>query len=343
MSPSRSPAAGSGRPCLVFDVGGTTIRAALYDRAADRIERPLRTDTLCRDQRGAAGEERSRSSLYERMRELGERILDGEEPADVGVAFPGPVDPEGNAYSAPTVWGEGATAPLPIRRELHRLWPGARLVLVNDVTAAGYRYLRSPSEHFCIVTVSSGIGHKLFVGGRAVTGPAGRGGEIGHLRVDWSADAPRCDCGGQGHLGAVASGRGTLAAVRRAAALDPDGFSRSRLAGLIGGDEARLTNALVAEGFHAGDGWTHARIRETSRYLGHALAALHLDSGVERFVVVGGFALALGEPYRRYLAEAAEEGGWTTGARWNSMIELGAPDDHSGLWGLGRYLSSCEG
>ena len=88
-------------------------------------------------------------------------------------------------------------------------------MVLNDLAAAGFRYVAEGLSDFAIVTVGSGVGHKVFLGGRPLAGVNGRGGEIGHLRVDFSADALACDCGGFGHVGGLASGRGAVALVRR--------------------------------------------------------------------------------------------------------------------------------
>ncbi|MCH8855553.1 MAG: ROK family protein, partial [Proteobacteria bacterium] len=73
------------------------------------------------------------------------------------------------------------------------------------------------------------MGHKVFLGGEPAVGPHGRGGEMGHLRVDFTESAPRCECGGVGHLGAIASGRGTLMEAIRRADADATGFEASQL------------------------------------------------------------------------------------------------------------------
>ena len=94
------------------------------------------------------------------------------------------------------MFGGAIGAPVPLHGELRELWPEASIVLMNDVTAAGYRYLRDPDENLCVITVSSGIGHKVFIDGKPALGPSGRGGEIGHWRMDDSPGSPRCECGG---------------------------------------------------------------------------------------------------------------------------------------------------
>ena len=321
--------------CLVFDLGGTTMRAGRYDPSQDLLSRVERRATP-NGAAAVASPERIYARVFEELEDLGRRVFPNARPPVVSLAFPGPIDPAGNALAAPTVFGARLRAGLPLRNDLTRRWPDARVIVLNDLTAAGYRYLRNAREDFCVVTISSGIGHKLFVDGRPLIGRGGRGGEIGHLRVDFSADAPICDCGAPGHLAAVASARGVLARARRQALRDPGPFRRSLLADASAGDpEALDTRALVAA-YHAGDDWTLALIRDAARPLGQALAGLHLGVGVERFVVIGGFALALGERYRRELVDAMAESAWNLDTDWNAMLELGINDDDPGLLGAGR-------
>jgi C7-cyclitol 7-kinase len=215
--------------------------------------------------------------------------------------------------------------------------PDARLLILNDVTAAGFRYLSHPDESLCVVTVSSGIGHKVFAQGRPVVGPGGRGGEIGHLQIDCSLDAPVCDCGHRGHLGALASGRASRYQMLRLAHEDPGSFSESLLAARYGSDPAAIQNEHVVAAFHQRDAWTERLIGRMAEPLGFALAAIHLTVGVERFVLIGGFALALGPPYRSFVAAAAARYGWDLGLDWNCAVELGQPDDSAGLIGATRF------
>lgn len=322
--------------CLVFDLGGTTLRAGVYDPGRDVVSQVERRATPNHLTVPRASPDDIYARLFAEMEDLARRVFANARPTVVSLAFPGPIDPSGNALAAPTVFGGPLRTRLPVRSDLARRWPGARVLVLNDLTAAGYRYLRSSSEDFCIITVSSGIGHKLFANGQPLVGRRGRGGEIGHLRVDFSTEAPTCDCGGVGHLGAVASARGVLALARRRALGEREGFGGSVLGATTAGDPHAIdTRALVAA-YHARDHWTQGVIRDTARPLGQALAGLHLGTGVERFVVIGGFALALGERYRRDLVDAMAESAWSLNTDWNAMLELGVEDDDSGLLGAGR-------
>jgi glucokinase len=127
--------------------------------------------------------------------------------------------------------------------------------------------------------------------------------------------------------------------AQRLAERDAVGFSRSLLARRVGGDYFALTNDDVVAAFHQCDPWTVQLIRTVARPLGQTLAAVHASVGTERFVIYGGFALALGSAYRNELVEAAARCCWDMGQDWDRMIELGHADDYSGLIGAGRYIT----
>jgi glucokinase len=242
--------------------------------------------------------------------------------------------------AAPTIWGAREIAPDALRKGLARLWPSLRVEIMNDVTAAGYRYLRSPEDEFCIVTVSSGIGNKMFINGRPLVGRSGRGGELGHLEVDSSEDAPLCECGGRGHLGAVSSGRAALEYARKRARVgwEGDGVKNPAM-GATGFKVDRLTSSDLAVAFKRAEPWAIEVIEHVAAPLGWALAAMHMAIGVARFVLIGGFALALGESYRQLVARAAGARCWECSGDWSTMVELGVDDDWSGLLGAGRVGS----
>ena len=258
------------------------------------------------------------------------------QPRNVAIAFAGPADETGRVYAAPTVWGDRLDRPVDLRRFLKDDWPESNLQILNDVTAAGYRYLRHATDDLCITTVGSGIGNKVFLDGVPRTGPNGRGGEIGHIRVDDRPGANRCECGGVGHLGGIGSGRGTLATAKKLAHRDLAKFERSSLANHCDGSPLGLRNEHIVQSFRGGDEWTMELLRQVAMPLAQVFATIHLAIGVERFVVYGGFGIALGEGYRQLLVDAASCCCWDVGQEWSTMIELGVDDDLSGLIGAGR-------
>jgi predicted NBD/HSP70 family sugar kinase len=314
---------------LAVELGGTTARAALVETTSwglvDRIDRPS-------PQPGTTDADRH-DPIVAAIADLAADVLDGRSPEAVGIAFPGPIDPAGRVLAAPTLLRMGASPePFDLRAACRRLWPGAAVEVLNDLTAAGFYYASTGLSDFAVVTVGSGVGHKVFLDGVPRVGH-GRGGELGHLRMDLADDAALCDCGGRGHLGALASGRGTVAGIARAALADPAAWARSALSDVA---PAMIDGLDVARAFRAGDPFTVAEVRKAVRYLGQALAAVHLDTGIEQIVIIGGFAHGLGEDYRRLLVEAASEACWDLGQRWDEIVVLGSDADDAALLGAAR-------
>ncbi|MFF8593880.1 ROK family protein [Streptomyces sp. NPDC015220] len=323
----------------VLDVGGTTLRVGGYDPATGTLSgvRRVPVDGMHRDP-GAPVPVLQRRVVDQIVREVGEHT-GGRAPRALGVAFAGPITAGGLVLAAPTVWGRRGE-PLPLG-ELLTGRTGAPAVVVNDLTAAAWRYAATEPGDFCLLTVSSGIGNKVFRGGEVLIDADGHGGELGHWVCDVSPDAPLCDCGGRGHLGAVASGRGVLAATRRAALADPAGFRRSRLGALCSGRAEEIGNRAIARAVREGDAFATEVLRGTLARLAQAITAVFTSIGVCRYIVMGGFALAVGEPYRRLLvAELVRLGCFGLDAgQVDAMVSLGVADDDHGLIGVGRLLA----
>ena len=327
------PGKGNVKRVLVVEVGGTTIRAARFQPS---------TPTVVGIRRAPAPNDATEitatlSGCLAVIRSLWSSVLGSDDPDVVAVAFPGPIDRLGRVLSAPTLLGP-IDEPIPLAAHIAELWPGAEIVVMNDLTASGYTTVWEGERDFAIITIGSGIGHKVFVNGQPAVGPGGRGGELGHLRVDWSDDAIECDCGGRGHLGAIASGRGTLRIVRRHGARSPQ---RSRE--WFGVEPDAISNEDVARVFRSGNSGLRALLRPGIGYLAAALAALHVGIGVESFRVVGGFAHALGEPYRRELVDQATRACWDLGQDWDAMISLHDGNDDHAMMGAGLKAAGLVG
>nr|VFJ58000.1 MAG: glucokinase [Candidatus Kentron sp. FM]VFJ76586.1 MAG: glucokinase [Candidatus Kentron sp. FM]VFK21379.1 MAG: glucokinase [Candidatus Kentron sp. FM] len=194
-----------------------------------------------------------------------------------------------------------------------------------------------------VVTVSSGVGGKIF--DRAH--PAGvlddpfYAGEIGHLVVDDSIDAPICDCGVQGHLGAIASGRGIEREAARRAIADPGAFGKSLCVTRLGATPENLTNEEhIVPAARAGDAWALDVVRDCSRPLAKILATIMLAAGLDRIIVIGGFALVLSETYLSLLREA-----FARVLRYDVLpgdmenrLELGDANEEACLLGAGEFF-----
>jgi glucokinase len=282
---------------LVVDIGGTHIRCAVADEnaALSNVQKSTITDFANR---------RSSERVWKEI--LGiiagyelahKKTLSKEAPAVI--SFPGPVAYPSHVLSAPTIVGKDAEMP-DLQTEITQL-TGRRAYIINDISAATWYISRTiTSDRFLVVTVSSGIGSKLFDRRHpfSVFDNVPFAGEIGHVKVDVSDNAPSCDCGGRGHLGAISSGRGIERLARLRADIEQNRFERSLCVTRYNGAAETLTNEdhiVPAALLH--DEWTLEVIRQCTGPLARVLLTVTAACGLDKVVVIGGFALSLGRQY----------------------------------------------
>jgi glucokinase len=181
------------------DFGGTQVKAGIVE--GGEVVRSMTADT------------RPGASVSEVLATLSNVVLAlAAKPDAVGVAIPGEVDAEGRCWRLTNVPGfEGVH----IARELgERL--NCPIAVENDATAAalGERLYGHGQKYpsFLIVTLGTGIGGGLVLGHALYPGSNGFAGEVGHMNVNRSPEAPVCACGQRGCIEAYA---GTKALLRR--------------------------------------------------------------------------------------------------------------------------------
>src|SRR5262249_16366016 len=255
-------------PAVLVDLGGTYLRCGVWrDREPVRILERRRIQGFTEDLPRNRVWDDIVVSIADFVDEVRTLVP---ETAPIIFSFPGPVAAGFRIVDAPTVAGD---AELPdIRSDLSRR-TGRDVHILNDISAAAWHFSRHVNAgRFMVVTVSSGIGSKIYDGAHShgVIDDVVYAGEIGHLKVDESPDAPVCDCGGRGHLGAVSSGRGMERQLRHI--MKCDSIS----------NEADLVPAA-----RRGDAWAVNFIRERTKPLARVVLDTVVASGVQHVVVIG--------------------------------------------------------
>jgi glucokinase len=328
---------------LIFDIGGTSIRTGLYDHEWRCLERYRKTNAPNFLNATAPAGENILDRLLALLKEEAAALTHDAFVARVCVALPSPIAPDGTSWRLPTLLGVEDPRGVRLLERLEELWPDAQVVVINDVTAAGYFHVANGSRDFAVVSVGSGVGLKVFLDGEPRTGPHGRGGEIGHVRVEPRAIGNiACDCGERGHLGSFASGRGALRLARHAAATDPDGFAASLAGRLVRERKGSLDNDILVAAFRDNDAWITQVVTASASYLAQAIAFLHQSIGLEDIVLTGGFAHACGEKYRQLVVRLARPFCWDTGQDWNAIIRMGSDPDTEALEGAGYFMASRD-
>ena len=299
------------------DVGGTKVAAGVVDEggrilARTRHATPSSTPADVEDVIAACVEE-----------------LRGEHEVEaVGVGAAGFIDADrSRVLVAPNLsWRD---EPL---REAVSGRTGLPVVVENDANAAAWAEYRFGAgrgeEHLVLVTVGTGIGGGIVLGGALHRGRFGVGGEFGHLQV--VPGGRRCGCGQSGCWEQYCSGRALLHEAREIA--DVRRGYGARLLELGGGRpegiEAREVTAAALEG----DPAALECFEEVGGWLGQGLADLAavLDPAV--FVIGGGVADAgelLLAPARRVFAERLTG----TGSRPHAEIRPASLGNDAGMVG----------
>ncbi|HEX8094351.1 ROK family glucokinase, partial [Jatrophihabitans sp.] len=169
---------------------------------------------------------------------------------------------------------------------------GVPVVVENDANAAAwaeYRYGAARDAPVAVmVTMGTGIGGGLVVGGVLYRGANGVGCEYGHMCV--VPDGRRCACGNRGCWEMYASGRALARDARELADVSPVGAHR--LMSLAHGDLNQLTGPLVTQAAREGDPAAVEIYTAMGRWLGRGLANLAAVIDPTVFVIGGGVSEA---------------------------------------------------
>jgi glucokinase len=261
-----------------LDVGGTKIAAGVVSARGELLDR------IAQPTPPPGSAETTLSLMLRLVQQLRQRYP---EVQAVGAGAAGLVDwPGGHVRWAPN----NSYRDLPLRAILSAE-TGLPAVADNDANAAAWAEAclgaGAGRRDLLMLTVGTGIGAGLILGGRLYRGATGIGGEAGHIIVD--PGGPRCGCGSTGCLEAMGSGGALSRAGRAAAWRDPDG----PLARLAGGP-GQVTGETVFQAARDGDATALALFAEAGYWLGVGIASLAslLDS---ELVVIGGGLSAAGE------------------------------------------------
>ncbi|MDF1480069.1 ROK family protein [Leifsonia sp. H3M29-4] len=251
---------------LAVDLGGTKVEAALVDASgalltASRFRAP--TGPRATSEELAASVEHVVVGAFAALPE-------GAGLIGVGIGSAGPVSVADGLVSPLNL---PAWRDYPLRAQVEAALPGVPVVLRVDgeAIALAEHWIGAGRgvDNLMGMVVSTGIGGGLILGGRAVAGPTGNAGHIGHVEVGGFDDA--CLCGGIGCVEAVASGPHTVAWARA------QGWTGE-------------TGEQLAAAYAAGDAIAVAAVRRSGRAIGQAIASATALLDLDLVAIGGGFS-----------------------------------------------------
>jgi len=308
-----------GKVLFGVDVGGTTVKLGLFDaegNVKDKWEIPTRTED-----KGSHIIEDIAGSILVKMKQ---EDLVKDDVIGVGMGVPGPVKADGTVLKAANL-GWGIFNP---STELSELL-GVPVKTGNDanVAALGEMWKGGGQGYsdMVAVTLGTGVGGGVILGGRMISGSNGAGGEIGHIHLD-DNEEEQCGCKNRGCLEQYASATGIVRlAKKKLAATSKETVLRNE----------EVSAKSIWDAVKAGDELAIEVAEMYGNYLGKGLAAIAAVVNPEIFVIGGGVSKAgrvvidYMEPYyKKYVFHGAT----------NAKFALAKLGNDAGIFGAAKLI-----
>jgi glucokinase len=263
-----------------IDIGGTNIVVGTIAEDGSEMVGLVSAPTIA---------EQGADAVLDRIVKLARASMGaarGKDIAGVGIGSPGPLNTKtGIVLLTPNLgWTN-----FPLRDRLAAALDRPA-VLDNDANCAifgeWWRGAARGTEHVVGLTIGTGIGGGIVLGGAIYRGASDIAGEIGHMTID--ANGRHCKCGNYGCLEAYASGP---AIAGRAVEGIEAGVDTS-LPRYVAGDLTRITAQVVYEAAHDGDDFALEVVKDTARFLGAGVANIINIFNPQVVVICGGVTLA---------------------------------------------------
>lgn len=263
--------------CVIgIDLGGTYIKGAALDPTGKILsEGKIETEVIQGQKRVLTNVTRLIHDLWKMSRV---KSLCG-----VGLGVPGALDfKKGQIIESPNFpgWND-----FPIQSAVQKA-VDVPVIIENDANAAamGERWVGAAQnlDNFLLITLGTGVGGGLVLGGKLWYGETGKGGEVGHMKI--TADGPRCGCGSTGCLEVYAS---SPALVRIA----KEEWSRAHRTGAVPPMQWK-TSSDLAEAAQRHDPVAEAVFGKMAHYLGIGIANVANLLDLNHFIISGGVSNA---------------------------------------------------
>jgi len=255
-----------------IDIGGTTVKCGFFKNDGTFVEKweiPTRKDN---------GGDLILPDIADAIREsLEKHSVSMDDVEGIGVGVPGPVLDDGVVNGCVNLgWGVFNVA-----EKLSALLGGIRVVAGNDANVAAlgeqWRGGGKGFKNVVMVTLGTGVGGGIIIGGRILSGGHGAAGEIGHMQMRKNETAV-CGCGKKGCLEQYASATGIVRLAKLALA---DEKKPSSLRSLT-----EVTSKDIFDAAKTGDAMAMKLVDTLGEMLGSALA--HITAVVDPDVIVIG-------------------------------------------------------
>ncbi|GAA5183992.1 ROK family glucokinase [Rugosimonospora acidiphila] len=263
-----------------LDIGGTKVLGGVVDPGGDVLAL-ARRDTPADDA----------AKMQRLILEVIGELADAHEIDAIGIGAAGWIDAKRSTvlFSPNLAWRNE-----PLRDEITR-YVQVPVAVENDANVAAWAEFQfgaaaDANDSMIMITIGTGVGGAIVLGGELVRGANGIAGELGHMLA--VPDGNPCGCGRLGCLEQYASGNALVRRAQHLAAQDPS--RANQLLELSGGSADAITGLMVTQAAKAGDPVAREAFEQLGYWLGNGLADLVqiLDPQV---LVLGGGVIDAGD------------------------------------------------
>lgn len=260
------------------DIGGTTIKMGLFTTTGELLdtwEIPTRTE-----HEGEAILPDIAAAVEAKLTEKNISKLDVE---GIGMGVPGPIGPDGTVLKCVNLgWGI-----FNVEDRLGKL-TDLKVKAGNDANVAALGEMWQGGgkgyQDIVMVTLGTGVGGGVIIGGKILAGINGAAGEIGHIPM-YDDDPECCGCGKRGCLEQYASANGIVRITNRYLTAHPDAETVLK-------SVEQITSKEIFDAAKNGDAVALEMVDQVGYLLGKAMACISIVVNPEAFVIGGGMAKA---------------------------------------------------
>lgn len=303
--------------CFGVDIGGTTVKIGMFDETGvlkNQCEIPTR-------------KEKEGTLIIPDICEKLNEILEANEKKKtdvigVGLGIPGAVLDDGTVLKCVNLgWGI-----FNVSEKFKEIFGDVTVKCGNDanVAALGEMFKGSGEgeKDMVMITLGTGVGGGVILGGRIITGVNGAAGEIGHMPMN-DEEEDTCGCGKKGCLEQYGSATGVVKVTKRILS-STDTSSKLR-------QMEEFSAKDVFDMAKDGDEVANMAVEELGRYLGKAAAHISCVVNPAVFVIGGGVSKAgqflldrIEKYYKEYAFFASRETKFTLASLGNDAGIYGA-------------------
>lgn len=263
--------------CFGIDIGGTTIKCGLFTNEGILLEKW--EIVTRRENKGELVPYDIGETIQAKIKE---RNIAREAIVGVGVGVPGPITEDGTVLKCANLGWDIFN----VNEKLAEV-TGLKVAAANDanVAALGEMWMGGGKgyQDVVMVTLGTGVGGGVIIGGKVIAGSNGAGGEIGHLTIDPNEE-DICGCGGHGHLEQYASATGVVRLAKKKLKTNNIPTTLSEL--------TEITAKDIFDHAKASDEVAMLLVDELGKYLGLALSHVAATVDPQVFVIGGGVSKA---------------------------------------------------